>query len=105
MIVPSIVTAVFFEHVAAEADGAVATVKEIATVDATRAAPNFANFFICFLSKGVTRRTRARRVLGQKLPLIWASVKAYLVTLSVINMALLQFFAVLLERDQGQNRV
>jgi hypothetical protein len=53
LIVPSISTVVFFEHVAAEALGVAATVKEIATVDATRAAPNFANFFIFFLSKGV----------------------------------------------------
>ncbi len=40
------VTVVFFEHVAAEADGATAIVKETATVDATSAAPNFANFFM-----------------------------------------------------------
>jgi hypothetical protein len=53
LIVPSIVTFVFFAHVAAVAVGTAATVKEIATVDATSAAPNFANFFICVLSKGV----------------------------------------------------
>jgi hypothetical protein len=64
LIVPSIVTVVFFEHVAAEALGTAATVKEIATVDATRAAPNFANFFICFLSKGVLD-ARERILLGQ----------------------------------------
>ncbi len=99
MIVPSIVTVVFFEHVAADAVGATATVKEIATVDATSAAPNFANFFICFLSKGVTRRTRARRVLEQKLPSSPALKKGYAVTLSVIKPQFLQFFTVDFERD------
>jgi hypothetical protein len=51
LIVPSISTVVFFEHVAADAVGAVAsTVKESAEVSAR--APNFVNFFMkCFLSR------------------------------------------------------
>jgi hypothetical protein len=54
--VPSISTVVFFEHVAADAVGAVArTVKESA--DATARAPNFVNFFINISFQGVEAGT------------------------------------------------
>jgi hypothetical protein len=54
LIVPSIVTVVFFEHVAADAVGATET-SESATAEAIRSAPSFV-FFIYFLSRGSRQR-------------------------------------------------
>ena len=54
MIVPSIVTVVFFAHVAAVAVGATET-SESATAEAIRSAPSCV-FFIYFLSRGRRKR-------------------------------------------------